>query len=365
MSSDLPGEQLPALAGPDGQPTIYANSGLRTVTGTRIDAPAYESWYSGQAELLASIESPVLTCAYPQMEQWLKAMNGLDPQLRISQPQAADWPITQVIPRVMPAKKGLPFELPEGNYWIDYGTVSSSMRHLPEREWTNSITAQFPDPNKVTLGFIGQHALSRLIWRQRFSLWSHPFFEQFRLGGMVVPDFSAWLNDPKPQALVGMRMSQQFAELGAERGYLMIPTLAWQNNEMLARTCDLLGSLYPRVNTLYLYLNSMGVDRVPWVYSRLQDIQDHLAPLPFRYIISGVESAWGIHALREVLPRSNFHLAVGAPWMQARLGFGSDQDRALIFRRSVARVESLSRGEGTPSMPERPEDPWATVLASL
>lgn len=363
--SDLPGVELDPLPQPDGSVSPYARSGLRSITTTLIDKPAFNSWYGARPELLASVQSPVLTCVHPQMELWLKVMRGLDPLLSVSQPPASDWPLTRVVPRVIPSKHGLPFSLPDGPYWIDYGSVSASMNHLPEREWTHSIAQQFPDSSRVMLGFIGKHLLSRLIFRRRFSLWAHPFFEQFKTGGMVVPDFSAWLNDPKPQALVGERMTQQFAELGFERGYNMIPTLAWQNRDMLRRVTDLFGSLYPKVNTLYLYLNSTGVDRIPWLYSRLEDIQAHLSDLPFRYLISGVESGWGINALREVLPRGNFHLVAGGPWMQSTRSFGDDSDRAVVFRRAIAQMEEWHRGENLPPLPERPEDAWASVLAGM
>lgn len=364
-SEELPGVELEPLPGPDGKLTPYAKSGLRTITTTRIDRPAFDSWYKNRAELMASMQSPVLSCAHPQMDLWLKIMRGLDPQLRIGQPPADTWPLTRVIPRVIPSKRGLPFTLPEGSYWIDYGAVSASMRHLPERDWTYSIAAQFPDPSRVTLGFIGKHLLSRLIFAKRFSLWSHPFFEQFKEGGMVVPDFSAWTDDPKPQSLTGERMTQHFAELGYDRGYNMIPTLAWQNREMLRRVTDMMGSLYPKVNTLYLYLNSTGVDRVPWLYSRLEDIQAHLSDLPFRYMISGVESGWGVNALGEVLPRGNYHLVAGGPWMQAQRAFGDDSERARVFRRAITQLEEWHRRENLPPLPERPDDPWASVLASL
>jgi len=363
--NNLPGVELPALEQYDGTISPYANSELRSITTTRVDRLAWESWYQDKAELVASEASPVITCAHPQLELWLRMTEGFDPSLKMTQPPADQWPLTRIIPRVMPGKQGIPFTLPMGNYWIDYGEISSSMKHLPDREWTYKATEQFPDPNRVTLGYIGKHLLSRLIWRQRFALWSNPFFEQFKEGGMVVPDFSAWLDDPRPQALVGERMTQQFAELGCSRGYRMIPTLAWQNTEMLRRVADLFGSMYPQVNTVYLYLTSTGVERTAWLYSRLEDIQAHLSDLPFRFLISGVESGWGINALREALPKENFHLVAGRPWMQARLSFGDNQERALNFRRAVGRMEEWHRGENLPPLRPKPENPFQVVVDEL
>jgi hypothetical protein len=159
-------------------------------------------------------------------------------------------------------------------------------------------------------------------------------------------------------------MTQQFTELGAQHGYNMIPIITWQSRDMLLRQIDMLGSLYPQVNTVYIYLISMGVSRDAWMWSRFDDIiQTGLNKLPFRFVISGSEAGKYVSALRDdVFPDGNFHLVTGRPWMDARLSFGSAADRAVTFRRNIERIEGYHRGEHLPPKAKRPEDPWAEIM---
>lgn len=321
-------------------------------------------WYRQHGRLLASEQAPVVTAAHPQLELWLKVLEGFDGKLNISQPPASQWPLSRVIPRVTPSPSGMPFQLPQGTYWLDYNQIAKSLQKLPDREWTYDAVKQFPEGSRVMLGFIGEHLISRLLWRHRYSMWRHPFFEQFREHGIVCPDFSSWLTDPRPQALVGERMTQQFVDLGHQNGYTMIPLVTWQSRDMLRRQIDMLGSLYPKVNTVYIYLISMGVSRDAWMWSRFDDmVQTGLNELPFRFIISGSEAGKYVRILHEdVLPNGNFHLVTGNPWMKARKGFGSAEDRARTFRQTIARVEEFHRGENLPPKAKRPEDPWAEIM---
>jgi len=361
----IPGEHLDPLPGNDGNPTIYAASDMRTVTGTRIARRPERVWYRQRGRLLASDQAPVVTAAHPQMELWMKVLEGFDERLPIKQPPVSQWPMSRVIPRVNPSPKGLPFQLPVGTYWLDYNQISKSLRHLPEREWTYDAVSQYPADARLMLGFIGEHLISRLLWRHRYSLWRHPFFEQFRdRHAIVCPDFSSWLTDPRPQALVGQRMTQQFAELGSQHGYTMIPIVTWQSRDMLLRQIDMLGSLYPKVNTVYIYLISMGVNRDAWMWSRFDDIvETGLNKLPFRFVISGSEAGKYVHILRdEVLPAENFHLVSANPYMKATKGFASNEERALIFRQQVQRIEEYHRGEHLPPKAKRAEDPWAAIM---
>lgn len=362
--SELPGVDLEPLPQPDGSLSPYSASDLKTVTGTQIMPRPWRVWYSKRGKLLASEQAPVVTAAHPQLDLWCKVLEGLDEKLEISQPVVSQWPLSRVIPRAVAGPNGMPWPLPKGTYWLDYNQISQSMRKLPDREWTYTASEQFPEGSQVLLGFIGEHLISRLLWRHRYSLWRHPFFEQFRKHAIVCPDFSSWLTDPRPQALVGQRMTQQFAELGHQHGYTMVPIVTWQSRDMLLRQIDMLGSLYPKVNTVYIYLISMGVPRDAWMWARFEDmISTGLADLPFRFIISGSEAGKYVRALREdVLPRGNFHLVTADPWMRARMGFGSLEDKGRAFRRHVARIEGYHRGEDLPPKARKPEDPWAEIM---
>lgn len=363
----LPGVELKPISEEDGALGPYADSPLRSVTGTRRNPLAIEGWYNGQAKRLTSAEAPVITCAHPQLEMWLRVVGGMDPHWDIQQMPIADWPLSRIIPRISPAGSFPQWPIPKGTYWIDYPSVTSSLTKLPEKEWQLELGKAFPEGSTLLLGFIAAKQYRLNMWRMRFSIWNHPFFRQFT--HIVCPDFSSYMNDPYPQALVGERLTQQWVQMGAREGYNMIPILSWQNRDSLRRQVDLMGALAEagHVNTVYVEWLSRGVNRTDWLWSRLDDFEAHLAHLPVRWIFSGIDSGWFIRELRRVLPRENFHATTIWPWMRTGFAPGLKEQKAQHFRADVAKLEDLHRGDLLPQALPRPEDPlgalWSEILA--
>lgn len=352
---ELPGVDLEPLLEPDSRPGPYAASGLRTITGTRMNPLARKSWYARHADRLSTNDALVVTAAHPELAGWLRLARGLDPEWVAAQPPPEDWPLSRIIPRVVPSGDFPKWDLPVGTYWFDYPEVTRSPHKLPGTPWSTELAARLPQGSFSILGAIGPYMLRNALFRFRSQIWEHPFFTQF--DAMVVPDFSSYLNDPRPQALIGERMTQQFVELGCAHGYTMIPILSWQSDEALRRQVDLFGSMYPQVHTVYIELLSKGVPRVPWLYHRFEQIAEQLAHLPLRFLFSGVDHRGMISYLaREVLPDGNFSLVTLWPWMKTGFTPGLRDQKAREFRRRIHALEELHRGDAYVTPPPKPDE---------
>ena len=97
------------------------------------------------------------------------------------------------------------------------------------------------------------------LWTLR-EFWYSPFLNNF--SGIILPDFSAFSDDPWPQSLFGERMQQIFGQEGSESGRNIIPSIAWCGEESLRRQMALWCSQAPQVNTIMLDCYGAGRDRV-------------------------------------------------------------------------------------------------------
>lgn len=350
---ELPGINLDPLPEPDGKPGPYASSAVRTITGTRRNRHAVGNWYSGNAQLLGLPESPVVSCFHPMLEAWAQAVGGFDSYWSCPQPAPEDLPLSSVVPRVA-LSKGFPeWKLPQASYWIDYLRLTGRSDRLPEGEKIQRLRSLFPEGSTLILGNIGPSALRFSWWAMRHEFWDSELVSQF--DAVVGPDFSSYLDDPRPQALIGERLTQLFSQMGAQAGKTVIPTVSWQNSESLARQADRLGAIYPDLHTIHLELGSKGADRAAWLFSRLDDIERYLAPLPLRLLVSGSDPAWFIGELRQVIPPERLCLVALNPFMQTTMRPLLPEQKANDFRRRLARLEELLSGELEAPVKTRPE----------
>lgn len=351
----LPPDPLPALPEPDGTLGPYAHSPLRTVTGTRVN-PEAAAWYQHR-EATVTHESPVRTCCHPDLELWLDNVGGFDPRCRMEQLPIDEWPLPRGIPRVRLAKKFPPFDLPVGAYAVDYQNLNASTRRLPlEDAWVSTeVRQKFPEGSFLILDFVGEHRLIEPLWAYGREFWEHPFLDQF--DAVVIPEFSTFVDDPKPQYLIGERMKQIFAQEGWESGRNVIPSIAWSSETSLRRQADLIGSMWPKVNTVFLDLLGLGVDRVAWLWSRFEMLYRYIAPLPQRILISGGSSGWSIAELHEIFPRGNFHLLHIGPFTNAMRMDATPRRRAEAFRAECHKIEEWGNGLHLPPRMARPEIP--------
>lgn len=351
---DLPGVELPPLPEPDGKPGPYAYSGLRHITGSRMNPKARKVWYTKYRHRLRAVDAPVVTCAHPQLADWLRVRGGLEPRWRCEHRPASEWPLSRVIPRVVPSPHFPNWEIPVGTYWFDYPSITGSQTKLPEKGWMLELKDRLPEGSTAILGCIGEYQMRVTMWRFHKVIWDHPFIQQF--DAVVCPDFSSYLDDPRPQALIGERMTQEFIETGYSRGFEIIPIISWQDETALRRQVDLLGALFPKVNTIYIELVSRGVDRTVWLFTRLEQIEKYLAHLPLRFIFSGCDAGWANTELHRIFPNGNYHLTTMWPWLQTAQEPGLKEQKARYFRRKIRRLEDLQRGENLPPPKPRPDD---------
>lgn len=364
LPAELPGVELPPLPEPGGVIGPYADSGLKTVTGTRRSPQAMENYYSNPRVLMSSEKASVVTCGHPQLELWLRMLQGFDARLSVKQKPADEWPLSPVIPRISPSSSFPTWPIPSGTYWIDYPQVTSSLKKVADSQWQLSLKDAFPKQSSLILGGIGNRVQRLNMWTRRHEMLASPFFRQFET--LVCPDFSSYINDPRPQALAGERLTQEWASLASRMGYNVVPTLSWQNRAALRRQADLFGAMAPDyINTVYIEWLSTGVNRTNWLWARLEDFAAELAHLPVRWLLSGADSDWFIRELLDLLPNRNFHLVTIWPFMETNFDPGLTDQKAKGFRRRIARLEALHSGELLPQAKPRPDDPLAALLSEF
>ncbi len=347
---DLPGVQLPALPEPlTGVPGPAGASALKSLMGTRVNPRAIEGWYQQRGETLTKADAPVTTEYHPRLARQIQALEGLDPVWGFRQAPIDQWPFSRLIARVVPSPDFPQFPLPVGTYWIDYYKITESTLTLPTVTWAAELKARLPEGSQLILGPVGPYESRGAEWKLRYELFDSAFLDQF--DAVVTPDFSSYLNDPTPHALIAERMTQVWAQSGAERGRTIIPTLSWQSEEALMRQVDRLGALAEAgyINTVYVELLSTGVGRDWWIDEyRAPQILAHLAHLPIRWLFTGVDAGWVVRRMREVLPNGNFHIVSLWPWMRTALEPGLSGQKAKAFRVSCQQLEEWSRGEHLP-----------------
>jgi hypothetical protein len=349
--SNLPPEELPALDDHDGLgPGPYHHSRLRTVTGQRTNP---HSTIYRQRELCLGPGTPI-NAAHRNLELYIADVQGFDPRLRLKQPPISEWPLPKVISRVHPSGSFPQWEYPEGGvYAVDYSRVNPGMKTEPTAEWVYDLKSRLPEGSFTILDFIGKHHYVTNLWSQGPSFWQQPWLDSF--DAIIVPEFSAFLDDPRPQYLIGERQKQIFAQEGWEAGKTIIPSIAWSSEASLRRQLELLASWYPHVHTVFLDALGAKVDKVQWCWSRLMMLEKYAADLPFRYIIAGVTSGWALAELKHIFPRGNYHVVNLSPFMGATFALGTEADRAKIYREQLEIAERKANGQDLSQRSPRPE----------
>ena len=341
--AELPPEILPALPDPayDGGLSPYANSGLRDVCGTRINADAI-AWYK-RRESMTSRQCGVKSAAHPDMEAWLANVRSFDARLHMRQPELSQWPLSKVIAQIQIWGSKLPYELPKGlSCLVNYEDLAPNPNTPPRADRALHLRERFGEDSELLLGFFGDHRYNMGLWPQE-SFWHEPFLDNFT--GIVVPGFSAFSDDPIPQSLLGERMLQIFAEEGYYAGRNVIPQIAWRSEDSLRRQVDLLGSLYPRVHTVLVDCLGMHVDPVKWAFRWLFMIRKYLAPLPIRFLFAGLTAGWMIEKLNEIFPNGNFHVITSAAMHRRAMAAAPTAEvMAGRFNAQIRRMQDICAG---------------------
>lgn len=354
--STLPTDPPPHPEG-ENLDTLYAHSALRTVTG--VSVPEAARGVYRQRALCTHPLSPVRTLAHPELGVWLSETGGFDPRLRITQPPQEEWPMTRLIPRVRPYKSFPPFPLPAATYAVDYQSLTTATNRAPDAAWAQDTKALFPAGSRVILDFIGNNQQTQWIYSMGRAFWHEPFLQGF--DAIVCPEFSTFENDPAPQMLIGERQKQIFLQEGYDMGFTVIPSLAWSTEDSLRRQLDLVGSLYPAVNTVWLDLLGAEVEGNAWTWGRLEALAKHLpVNLPVRWIVCGASSAWAITELHQIFQGAPFHQVSIRPYANAVSRAGTPNEQRERFMRACHRTEALLRGEDLPARQQRPELPPVT-----
>jgi hypothetical protein len=356
-AGQLPPDPLPPLPEPhSGEPGPYSRSPLRDVCGSRINPDAI-GWYR-RRELMKSPECGVKTCAHPDLEQWLGNVGSFDPRMMIKQPPASEWPLSAVIAQIQVWGNKLPYPLPENlTCLVNYEDLAPNPHTPPTDERIINLRERFDPSHKLILGFFGEHRYKLGLWTME-TFWHEPFLDNF--DAVLMPDFSAFSDDPIPQSLLGERMLQIFAEEGYQAGRTVIPTIAWRSEDSLRRQVELVASLYPRVNTVMLDCYGGHVERVKWAWRWLFAIEKYCADLPIRWLIAGMSAGWAVVELREMFPRGNFHIITPAAMHRVAMSaVAKPEIAAARFYQKIRAIEEVRSGERTPTRMPRPDE-WPT-----
>lgn len=355
--SKLPPSPLPALPDPSygGDLSPYSESALRDVCGTRInpDSKIYE-----RRQGVVGRPLKIKTCAHPFLEKKISEVRSFDPHSRVTQKSLQDWQMSAIIPRLSVWGDSLPFEIPkECTYSIDYHYLHSNPLSLPDRENALNLRERFSDETHLMLAFFNDRKLVEGLW-QPLGFWHHPFVKQF--DSVIMPDFSAFNNDPVVQYLYGERQMQIFAEEGCEAGHNIIPTIAWASGESLRRQMELWTSSYPYVNTIHLDCHGSGVNKTGWAWHWLFAMEEYCAHFPhIRWLISGMQQGWVFRELNRIFPKKNYCIMPSVSTMLSVLSGGSRDPewQAVRFREKIGRFQDLRSGKEVAESQPRP-DHW-------
>jgi hypothetical protein len=329
----LPPTQLPPSFDPVYRgASPYALSGLGRVCGTRINPycvdlragePAYIYDNPGDARSGDSL----LTCAHGRdsgrslLEAHLGDYGGFDPRCRFRQPPPSAWPLPAIIGRIEAgATPAMP--LPAGAWMIDYRYLV--YRDGTEKPWTANLRDRFAEGSFLILTFWGDQQLKRGLWTDS-GFWQRPLLDQF--DAVCVPPIHSHCDDPYPQMHAGDRKLQKLVEEGVAAGRLVIPSIAFTNEQHLRRQLDLWGSYKnpdgtPAPFTLMVDANGAGLSSPQtWRLRWLMALRDQFAPLRHgRFLISGLHQHESISELRRIFPDGNFHVVASLPRYLNSLG---------------------------------------------
>jgi len=353
-SPGLPPDPLPPLPDPcyGDRPGPYSASPMRDVCGTRINPDAI-GFYK-RREYMRDPRAWQKTCAHPELEAWLGDVGGLDPRARISQPPLEDWPLTAVMARIDARPGGMPFELPEMTYLVDYASFHSDPHSLPNDPRVHDMKERlFPERSSLILSFFNNHMLKLGLWPQP-DFWYQEWLDQFT--AVLLPDFSAFSDDPVPQSLLGERMHQIFGEDGSLAGRTVIPSIAWMSEDSLRRQVELWTSMYPKVNTIRLDCYGYNVDRTGWTWRWLFAIEKYCKGMDhIRWIVSGITAGWAIRELNDIFPKRNYALVAPVTTFIAAQRRSTDREwSAREFRRRIGQLEDFRAGREVAERKPRP-----------
>lgn len=357
LPRELPPEPLPALEDPyfPGESNLYARSPLRDVCGTRINREA-AAWYRDH-ERLTSQTCAVRTAIDPNLEAWIADVGSFDPRAEVVQPPAAEWPLTRVVPRVSVAGRKMAFPLDPMTYLIDYGELHSNPHTLPDPEHYKRLCPNhLPEGSQAILTMMSRRALQLGLWVQP-DFWQHPFLDQF--AAIQIPDFSVFIDDPKPQLLLGERMRQIFAEEGAAAGRTVIPTILWSREEQLGRQVEMWLAAYPNVHTIGFdaAAGSPDVDRTAWAWRHLFAIEKYLKGADhIRWLFSGLTNGWQIRELNRIFPKGNYAVILPmSRYIAARRGSSDPQIHRANFLRTISQIQDFLTGRVVADPRPRPK----------
>jgi hypothetical protein len=285
---------------------------------------------------------------------WIAQVYGFDPRGFINQPPLSEFPMTAVIPRFSARGEELPYPVPQGTYIVDYPSINSNPHKSPERIWAPKIKDSLPDGSQLLLSFFGSRPLTAGLWALN-DFWQTEFIEQF--DGILMPDFSNFADDSRPQSLIGERMMQVFAQEGSEAGSNIIPTIAWPSEESLRRQVETWVSQYPAINTIHLDCYGAGVDRVGWIWRWLYGIEKYCQPhQQIRWLISGITTGWAIRELNEMFPNNSYNLIMSvSPFVNSMVGSTDPEYQGQVFRGKIKTLEDFYSGAVVADRMERPE----------
>src|SRR5690606_16703569 len=147
---------------------------------------------------------------HPDLEAWIADVGSFDPHSRVVQPSLEDFPLSAVCARVDVRGRKMPFALEPMTYLVDYASLHTNPRTLPDPDKVPDLFENhFPEGSQLLLSFFSDRALTLGLWALT-DFWNQPWLDQFT--AVVLPDFSAFSDDPWPQSLLGERMHQVFAE---------------------------------------------------------------------------------------------------------------------------------------------------------
>lgn len=350
----LPPDELeplddPCFAGPG----PYASSELRRVTGTRINPDAI-GWYK-RRQLITSPQFAVKTAGHPRLEDWLGDVRSFDPRAKVTQPAPEKWPLTAVMPQIIIRQGGAPFELEPMSYIVNFETFHSNAMTLPSEL---HLREHLPAGAGLYLAWFGARKFINGLWAQT-DFWFQPWLDQF--DGFLMPDFSAFSDDPAPQYLLGERMMQIFAEEGSAAGQTVIPTIAWASEHSLRRQIELWTSLYPRVNTIHLDCYGKNVNRTGWTWRWLFALEKYCQGKDqIRWLVSGLNSGWAIGELNRIFPARNYNII--QPLSGFVAVFRATTDSAVAkqrFQTKVRQAQDFRSGRAVADPLPRPER-WPT-----